>query len=75
MTQFNYNRIKERLLNRLKSKENNNNNNNKLLEPVVDVYPEGMNSTTNYVESITLKSNILKRPLVTEEEIKKYFGD
>lgn len=72
MTQFNYNRIKERLLNRLKSKENNN---NKLLESVVDVYPEGMNSTTNYVESITLKSNILKRPLVTEEEIKKYFGD
>lgn len=72
MTRFNYNRIKERLLNKLKSKEENN---NKILESIVDVYLEDINSTTNYVESITLKSNILKRPLVTEGDIKKYFGD
>ena len=75
MTRFNYNSIKERLLNKLKLKEENNNNNNKLLELIVEVYIDGMNSTTNYVESIELKSNILKRPLATEEEIKRYFGD
>lgn len=72
MKRLNYNSIKERLLNRLKSTEKEN---NKLRESTVDVYIEGMNSTTNYVESIILKSNILKRPLVTEEEIKRYFGD
>lgn len=73
MKRFNYNSIKERLLNRIKS---NKEENNKLRESIVEVYIEGINSAANYAESITLKTNI-KRPdnAVTEEDIIKYFGN
>lgn len=73
MKRFDYNSIKERLLNRIKSTEKEN---NKLRESIVEVYIEGINSAANYAESITLKTNI-KRPdnAVTEEDIIKYFGN
>jgi len=73
MKRFNYNSIKERLLNRIKL---NKKENNKLLESIVEVYIEGISSAANYAESIMLKTNI-KRPdnAVTEEDIIKYFGN
>ena len=73
MKRFNYNSIKERLLNRIKS---NKEENNKLRESIVEVYIEGISSAANYAESIMLKTNI-KRPdnAVTEEDIIKYFGN
>lgn len=71
MKRFNYNSIKERLLNRIKS---NKEENNKLRESIVEVYIEGISTAANYAESITLKTNIkrLDNP-VSEEEIQKYF--
>ena len=71
MKRFNFNSIKERLLNRIKS---NKEENNKLRESIVEVYIEGITAAANYAESITLKTNI-KRPdnPVTEEDIIKYF--
>jgi len=73
MKRFDYNSIKERLLNKIKSTEKEN---NKLRESIVEVYIEGISSAANYVESIMLKTNI-KRPdnAVTEEDIIKYFGN
>lgn len=74
MKRFDYNSIRSRLLKRLKLKEEEVSG---PLEQLVEVYIEGIDSATNYAETITLKSNILKRPdnPVTEEDIKKYFGD
>lgn len=74
MKRFDYNSIKGRLLKRLKLKEEEVSG---PLEQLVEVYIEGINSTTIYTNTITLKSNISKGPdnSVTEEDIKKYFGD
>jgi len=73
MKRFNYNSIKERLLNRIKS---NKEENNKLRESIVEVYIEGINSAANYAESIMLKTNIKGLDnTITEEDIIKYFGN
>lgn len=73
MKRFDYNSIKGRLLNMIKS---NKEENNKLRESIVGVYIEGLGSAANYAESIMLKTNI-KGPdnAVTEEDIIKYFGN
>lgn len=73
MKRFDYESIKDRLLNKLKL--NKEEKISRPLEQVVEVYIEGINTAANYAETITLKSNILKRPdnPVTEEEIQKYF--
>lgn len=73
MKRFDYEIIKDRLLNKLKL--NKEEKISRPLEQVVEVYIEGINTAANYAETITLKSNILKRPdnPVTEEEIQKYF--